>query len=62
MLRYEKPVYYVINTNGRQWLTTSAEKMGEMACSPPKMSCEDRMMALKSIPALSYCRIFPKRQ
>jgi len=52
----------VINTNGRQWLTTSAEKMGEMACSPPKMSCEDRMMALKSIPALSYCGIFPKRQ
>ena len=29
MLRNEKPLYYVINTNGRKWLTTSAEEIGE---------------------------------
>lgn len=29
MLRNEKPVYYVENTNGTKWLTTSGEEVGE---------------------------------
>lgn len=29
MLRNEKPVYFVEASNGRRWLTTSAEPVGE---------------------------------
>ena len=29
MLRNEKPVYYVETGNGRKWLTTSSEQIGE---------------------------------
>lgn len=29
MLRNEKPVYYVENSGGRKWLTTSSEEIGE---------------------------------
>ncbi len=29
MLRNEKPVYYVESSNGKKWITTSAEQIGE---------------------------------
>jgi len=29
MLRNEKPVYYVVSSSGKTWLTTSAEQIGE---------------------------------
>ena len=29
MLRNEKPVYYVESAGGRNWITTSAEQIGE---------------------------------
>ena len=29
MLRNEKPVYYVVSSSGRKWLTTSGEQIGE---------------------------------
>jgi hypothetical protein len=29
MLRNEKPVYFVKSSSGREWITTSAEQIGE---------------------------------
>lgn len=29
MLRNEKPVYYVVSSSGKTWLTTSTEQIGE---------------------------------